>query len=518
MNPANRARGILLFTVLFAIICIARYQHFVTALPYGMHDEAQADRLAVAMQFYDEGMNFFQPRTYNVYPVDRITGIEFPIHPYTAAALGFVFGRENISTCFRLLTLLITYFGLLALFLSSLRITRDSVSSLFIPLFVFCSPSFGYYACNYMPDVAAGSTAFAGIYFFLAYYYDGGHRNMVRAILLLTLAALMKATVGIVLLAVMGYTIFDVLFIKKMLQPQDRKKTFALFGMSLVMLGGYVMYNLYLTQKYHSYIFVLRVVPFKSWESAKLYFTYSLTHTFFNEYFVKLQYPVILLLLVAGIAMLLKTNKRLLWLLLILFEGCMSCTFIFGEQLIHHDYYFVSMWIPSIAIILHICFVAVRNRIHGKLPVIAFNILLVLVLVPTVLYSNRVLGDRISLDPVRYPDLVQYQSADWMVGGDKILDKLGIGRDSTIMVLDEQQANLGLVYFDRKGMHTPPDTWRGNIFNVRQYMMDYHTDIMVCRASKMDEIEKTYAPDFQRLFRRLYKDERCAVYYFTNGQ
>lgn len=507
--------GIMIFTVLFAALCIYRYHDFLFMLPYGMHEEAQSDRLALAIQFYDHGMNFFLPRTYNTYPIDGITGVEFPIHSYTAALMGHVFGRDNISTSFRLLTLLITYGGLLALYLSCFRVTKNYIASLFVPLFLFYSPSFAFYACNYMPDVAAGSISFIGIYFFLYYYETGSFKFLQRAVIFLTLAALVKTTVGIVLLSVMGFCFLDILFFKRFIRKADVRKIIILYACSLVAIMAYFLYNKYLTEKYHSYIFVLRILPFYNWEEVKLYFGYSLTHTFLNEYFVVPQYPLIVLTLIAGIFVLIRDKRKqyFAWFIALMFSGCLACTFIFGSQLIHHDYYFVSMWQPAITIALLITFTEISLLISRRKQRVFFTITTLLVLVVVFVFSNKMLQGRIQVSEERYPGGKKILASTWMKDGDKILDKIGIGRDSTIFILDEAPANIGQVYFDRRGRNASPASWRGNIFNVRDYMKDGNIRIMVCNAEKMPEIKTTYARHFDEVFKELYIDSNCAVYY-----
>lgn len=246
-------KGVLLFTFIFALLSINYYHDFAPRLPYGVHDEAQADRLAVAIQFHDRGMDFFHPRTYHIYATDGITGIEFPIHSYVAAALGFIFGRDNIPICFRLLTLLIAYFGLLSLYLTAYRRTNDIVSSLFPPLFLFSSPVFVYYACNFMPDAAATSISFIGFYYFMRFYEHKKFKQLITAFVFFTLAALMKTTVAIVLLTVMGYLLLDMLFFKKLIERKLIGKTFLVFAVSLSCILIYYFYNQYLLDKYNGY-------------------------------------------------------------------------------------------------------------------------------------------------------------------------------------------------------------------------------------------------------------------------
>lgn len=506
-------KGAALFTTLFIIICCIYYADFLFMLPYGIHDEAQADRLAVAIQFYDRGMNFFLPRTYHIYATDGITGVEFPVHSYIAALLGHVFGREHISLCFRALTLCVTYAGLLSLYLTCYRYTKDVITALFVPLFLFCSPVYAYYACNYMPDGAAVPLSFIGFYFFSSYQQSSSFHYLVKAIVILTLAALIKTTVGIILLAVMGYTLIDILFFHMLVSKANIRAMLLMYGMSLFALVSYYFYNQYLIKEYNGFIFLLRVLPFDGWKELQLYLNYSLPEVYANEYFVVAQYPMILALLIGGLVLWLRDRKTAAPLPAIILAGVLATSFLFGHQLIHHDYYFLSIWMPFFGIAMVMAIIIIRKVVKDLKQVWLLNGLLLLMLAISFSFGIPRITNRIAVDEKQYPGMKQNLPTNWMQGGSNILHQIGIGKDSTIMVLDETAANVGLLYFDRRGVNAAPGAWRGNIFNVRSYMKDYNIRIMVCNAAKMPEIQTTYAQHFNELFKELYRDERCAIYY-----
>lgn len=515
----NTIFGITLFSVLFILFSVYYYADFVFALPYGLHDEAQADRLAVAMQYYDRGMNFFLPRTYHIYATDGITPIEFPIHSYTAALLGKIFGREHISLCFRLLTVSIGYFGLLSLYLMILRATKDILSSLLVPFMLLCSPAFAYYLCNYMPDAAAASISFIGVYFFTRYVDTNKYKKFIWGIVFLTLAALIKTSVGVVLLSVMGYSIIDLLFLKRLSLNSRMLKTGLLYSGSLALLVAYYFYNQYLADTYKGYIFLMRIIPFADWAEAKHYFTYCLSVKFVNDYFTIAHYPVMLFILIGGSIALWfnKETRSILILIALMISGSSLLTILFGHQLIHHDYYFVSMWMPAITITLALCFAEMRKVLTDKNKAIILNTGLLSALFVIFFFGSRHFNKRITMDEQKYPGTKTNDQAYWMRNGSKILDDLGIGRDSTIYVLDENAANVGLVYFDRRGMNAMKGSWEGNIFNVRSYMKDRNIRIMVVDARKVPALEKTYERHFYELYEELYRDDRCAVFYLVKG-
>lgn len=514
MAPVNRKlyQGVGLFTIIFILIAIRYYADFLFRLPYGLHDEAQADRLAVAIQYFDRCMNFFLPRTYHIYATDGITPIEFPIHPYLAALLGKIFGRDSISTIYKLITLSSVYAGLLCLHLASFKVSKNILLSLFVPLLVFTSPVFAYYACNYMPDGAATSISFIGFYFFLRFYEEKQFSHYIKAIVFLTLATLIKTSVGVILISVISYSVFDMLFIKSLELAKRRKTLLVVYGISLALIAYNYLYNSYLADKYHGYIFLLRINPFSGWEEMKMYFTYCVTDKFANEYFTIAHYPVIFLIMASGITSIYlnRSRKHLLLLIGLMYLGSFLLTLLFGAQLIHHHYYFVSMWIPTITLSVLLCFNALAESYNGKRSVFISATLAVIVVL--FFYGNRYYNKIINMDETTYPGLQDIGSVRWMPGGDKLLDSLGVGKDSTIAFLDENPANVGLLYFDRRGFNIMKGSWEGNLFNVTSYMQDLDIDIMICDAKKVPKLVEDY-PYFYDVFEEVYRDDKKAIYH-----
>src|SRR4051812_37150024 len=201
----NTLISIFLFIVILVFFSVTYYHEMLFMWPEGIHDWAQSDRLSLAVSFYDRGLNFFKPATNNLWPEDGITGVEFPLQSYIAALAGKILGRSHINTCFRLIDVMISCTGLLFLFLACYKRTKDFIFSLVPPLFMYCSPIYVYYTCNYLPDAAACSISFIAFYFLLEYIDTSSSRSLLLTLAVLTLATLMKTSLGIYLLSFMGY-------------------------------------------------------------------------------------------------------------------------------------------------------------------------------------------------------------------------------------------------------------------------------------------------------------------------
>ena len=144
----RKSSAFLLWALLLAGCCAAYYAGMLTRLPFGLHAWAQADRLSPAICYHDNGMNFFLPATLNQASVRGITGIEFPVQSYVAAACGFVFGRSHIPLCFRLLDILLAGAGCTR-FSHRLSANRAFYLSIVAPLTICTAP----YSCI-MPAIS----------------------------------------------------------------------------------------------------------------------------------------------------------------------------------------------------------------------------------------------------------------------------------------------------------------------------------------------------------------------------
>src|SRR4051812_10252475 len=101
ISPAVKSKlPYALSLLILLVMCGVYYGYMLDKLPMGVHEWAQADRLAIAYRFFDDGMNFFRPATFNMEPSDGVVGVEFPIQAYLAASFGHLFGRGSISSCF----------------------------------------------------------------------------------------------------------------------------------------------------------------------------------------------------------------------------------------------------------------------------------------------------------------------------------------------------------------------------------------------------------------------------------
>ncbi|WP_276132939.1 glycosyltransferase family 39 protein [Polluticoccus soli] len=479
--------SVVLFLFIILFFSLTYFRWLVYQGPCGVHDWAQADRLSLAISFYDRGMNFFLPATQNLHATDGIVGVEFPLQSYLAAVLGNIFGRSQISILFRLLNTVISCVGLSFLFAACFRATKDFVVSLVPPIFIFCSPVFIYYTCNYLPDTASASVVFVGFYFILKYQYNARVKDMLAAMAVLTLASLIKTSAAIYLLSFMMYVA-----VQKIFRPSLGRKHNAAFVFSVILsiavLAGYYQYNQYLNARYEGVLFLAKARPFSGLDEAMAFINGPLKNNLFNEYLTEVQYLVWMAIVAAAVPILVRTmeGKKQLFYLFISAVGALAVAWLMGKQLEAHDYYIIVILLPVIVYSIVISVIAIRSVLVSGDNSFPLKIGTVALLIIMFFFADFRLHQRLK------PGYKNGYTGEmpWAIGGDKLLDQLGIPKSEHILVLNELPPNLALVYFDRRGYHLDPGNW-SNMGQVAAHMDGFKVDVGVCS----EELGRSFLTD-----------------------
>ena len=258
-----RQRSTIFFIgALLLIYLVTGIFHTLPLPPQGVHYWAQTDRASVAATYYQDGMDFFHPRVYNLNNGTGYTGLEFPLVNYLAACFYKLFGFHEFW--YRLLMLCIVTIGAIASHrLASLHL-QNKTYVWFVSLGWLLSPVILYYSANFLSDAASlGFIMVAWLFFFklrdkvsigwLALFIISG-----------SLAALVKATSAISLICMTTLLLID--FTGK-LDPEGKplfsKKPLLLAALSLMFFVTYqwYAYAAYLKMHHYSQMFHLGINP-----------------------------------------------------------------------------------------------------------------------------------------------------------------------------------------------------------------------------------------------------------------
>ncbi len=493
--------------LVFIALAILFYHNMVFFLPRGIHEWAQADRLALAIQFYDRGFNFFRPATYSLESIEGIAGVEFPIQAYLAALMGIIAGRENISFCFRLLDILMALTGFYFLFKLVYEKTQHFFLALLPGIFLMSSPVFVYYAGTYLPDTFSTSLVFIAFYFFFRFYETRDQRYLLGCLPFFTLAGLVKITSCIYFLAAVGFTLLWSYLLPHVLT--FRSKIYLLGGtlLGFGLIAAFTFYNKYLNAKFQSGLFLAETRPIENWEMFK-YIKSRYFEVWRFEYLTRFQY--IIFYVCAGLFLIFliwHLRKRLAYaaVLLISLVGGVAFFYLMGSQLIDHDYYIICAFFPILILLLLLTIFLGHAFIRNKYVLNGGALVLILIMLFTG-YRHHLL--RMS---DTYKDFSNYYYYPWMLNGREIINQAGIPKDARLLVLSTNAPNETLVYFDRRGV-----VWGtgDNFVPDRQAITDklntFGLHFILINKPDFERLISRY-PDFLQYFAPVINNEQFLV-------
>ncbi|GAB3239425.1 hypothetical protein GCM10027346_32700 [Hymenobacter seoulensis] len=450
-------------------------------MPEGFHVWPQTDRLSLAINFYDFGFDFWHPRTSSLQSIGGITGVEFPIQPYLAALGGLLFGRSNILAVFRALDAAAAVLGFWYLFRIVFERTGSFAAGMLPGAFLMTAPTYAFYAGSTLPDPFSLSLTFVGYYYWLR-YFDAPHRftDVVRAIAVLTLAALIKTTCGLHLAAVAGITLLYVFLEPARMTYRQRIYLLLTLGASVFMILGFYVHNTHLNATYQSQQFLAAPMPTEGVETWHEYMR-VFKASWIYEYFTKPQYRIMLVCGVLCLGLGFRAWQRFRPLVLLLLASILIGLLFYqlmGAQLAVHDYYIICSFMPPVLLGLLLALLLLVPLVRARWPRYIFSFGLLLLSAYLVRDSIKQMAGRMS---DYHPPASEYYTHRWMRGGAALLQQAGVPAQALVLVLEDYSPNMALVYFDRRGRNMAtylPDTKLGAIV---EYMSAFGLEYVIMK-------------------------------------
>lgn len=425
-----------------------RYIHFK---PTSIHQWAQSDRASVALNYYQESMDFFLPRVHNISNGTGITGLEFPILNYLAAIFYKIFGYDEFW--YRLISLSIVSIGLFSIFKLCNKFVNDVRVSTIIVLLFFLSPTLVYYTPNFLPDAPSlGFILVSWLYFFK---YKDSNKNI--HLLLFTifsaLSILIKITSLISIVCILIVLLLDWLkFFKKKEFDNKLKILSAIIIISLSVFSWYA-YSKYLNEKYESWYFLMKIKPVRNFNEIRE--TYKIIEYFWlKDYYDK---SIISLIFVSIIYLIINFRRgnlvlNTITLLLIIGDICFVLLMLF--QFRDHDYYIITLLTPIIFLFISV-FIIFKEKeyIFNNLS----KLLLIVLLITNIFYCKKNINDRYSYNISKdyYGNKVIY---DKLLNLTSDLRKIGITYDKVFTIMFDNSPNITLYNINQKG-YVVENTW-----------------------------------------------------------
>jgi hypothetical protein len=199
----------LIVWVLFILVLVYRLPHVADQLPYGMHQWRQCDAYSLALNYFEEDRPINRPAMHFIHGASdgEVVG-EFTGTYWLNAQLWKSIGLHPWTM--RWTHLLFWLAGIWALYLLC-REWLGKKSSAWIVSVVMVSPLMAFYGANYLVNGAALGLVYLGWWFAYCYFQKGELKAWVISFLVITLALLLRPTMGIGLVP-LGFAFFQTRF------------------------------------------------------------------------------------------------------------------------------------------------------------------------------------------------------------------------------------------------------------------------------------------------------------------
>jgi hypothetical protein len=362
------ARHFVLVCSLLMLSWVYSYIDILPLRPTSVHQWRQADGLSIADNYYEGNWNFFQPSLHLLFSDGETSGKsagEFPLIYYLVAILWKIFGKHEII--FRLVTIVFSFCGLLALFKLSYAILKDYFWALASVIFLFSSPIFAFYTNNFLVNIPAFSLMLIALWRFYLFWKSGRDRNLYLSMTLFLFVGLFKPS------SLLAFLVIGVLYLLEVLGHVKLKAEGRVFAKPLkqaipfaAVLAGVAAWYSYVISynNMHGGVYTINNVQ-TYWSTSPEQINSSLNAFRNFIVFQVLSIPSYLYLLLCLVYLTVRFRKvALVWRIAIplLVVGYLGFILLFFYSLDYHDYYHIDFLIVPVVINLAFLHYLRRNE------------------------------------------------------------------------------------------------------------------------------------------------------------
>lgn len=441
------------------------YPGILSYPPYSIHAWRQADCLSFTLNFYQENLNFLEPAINGLGGEGHgKTVSEFPIIYYTVAQLWKLFGQEEFI--FRLINILIVFFGLFNLHRLVKSILKDSYFSIAIPVFLFTSPVLVYYTNNFLADAPAFGLALSGCYYLYKYISLSESNAKWFALVFFLLGGLIKISSLLIFFSLAGALLIELLLNYKHVDKKKARTLIAGFFIIMISIGAWYMYARHYNSKYNSGFFLQNIFPIWVLDTAQRTHIFDcLYNLLLPSFFNKLAFGAILLLFITLLIFYKKVNRLLLHICIICFIGMVSYIFLWFQAFDVHDYYLTNLIIFIPLITLTFFEFLKRNYpniFHNNGLKIALSLMIAFLVTQTALKNRLKYDSRKYIDSTLFISKAEREQREyyhWAYGNNfkafesikPYLRSIGIVRTDKVICFTDESINISLYLMDQKG-------------------------------------------------------------------
>jgi hypothetical protein len=456
--------------LILALFYLNQYNKTIFFRPSSIHQWRQADCLSITKNYYEENLNFFQPKIHYQGVKNGNAVSEFPILNYTVAKFWQIFGEHEFI--YRIIEYILFITAMYMLLVALYKQFQSALIAFFVVGFVMSSPLIVYYSLNFIVDVPAFSLSLMAFCFSYLFYKKKKLYFFYLALIIGTLAVLMKASALVGLVVLLFFAIVDILNFNTYFKTERlfQKKVLPIISIlvSLFIIYAWYTYALYYNNYHKNEVFLLTILPI--WElnseelahAIKMLFNSFLLPWFLNKpmFFLFISVTGFVIVKIKQVDVFLKYAFILSGLYFILF-------FIFFFQVFNlHDYYLINLMIFPIVSLW--CFAdLIVSLKYFSLDTKYFKLFVVLVLTfnffnSAAMYRLRTINNDNLVH--WYPfiseeeeNLAKYLFWDYSNAIQRVenitpvLRKNGIKREDLVLSIPDPSFNISLYFMDQKG-------------------------------------------------------------------
>lgn len=466
--------------VLGFLLMFAAYEggRVLNTRPYPYHLWRQADCLSLTAN-YQHGRSFLEPEIHARIGEDGLSGNsagEFPLIYWAMGQVWKITGQSEFA--YRLFGILLHFVATLAFFHALRRLLQSDFWALCTALLLFTSPIIVYYSVGFLTDVPAFDLVLIGWYCVVRHAQEQRKRWWVWAMACFALAALLKVSAGISLVAIMALLVLATITpgsfgkYRKLLPAAGF--AWGVVGASLLAIIAWYWYAESYNSRYNGRYTFNSIWPIwemtpeevdRAWTFGKQILVFQVFDT------------TVWVVLCAALITLIINVRRLPWpvamLNALLLVGVIAYTFLWFHALDGHDYYFINPLI--MLLVLWSTFLWWLRRDHPTLFHAPWlKLLFTLLLLFNVAYAANNMQmrytvfapiDTTKILPIYHEHELPFWSAMDYYGVrsaldmEPTLDKLGIPKDALVIYLDDISINGALYLMGRKGFTNYGHDW-----------------------------------------------------------
>lgn len=440
--------GRFIFIAVFILLCwVYDLDKTLSGRPQSIHIWRQTTSLSIALNYYEHDNSLFKPQLHSQFCSDGMSGQsagEFPLVYFCVAKLWKVFGVHE--WIFRLVQLLILFFGLFALFETCNYFLKNQFWSGFVSLILFTSPMVVFYGINFLPDGTSLALMFIGWFFVLRYHLIRRTYWLWIAAFFFTFALTIKITSAISLIAFLGWVAFELIFRKK----EDRIINYYYlqilpYIIVIALTTAWYVYVDYYNTLHRGNYSEHSILPIWKMTSEKFEIIKDQVNKIFLMQYMNPYMQYLTFAVWVGLAMRFWKNSQIQnWGILVLPFGAFSVLMLWFQVLHGHDYYLIVLLI-AFAFVWLMLFSVLKNYEWMRHPLM-YGLLLAI-------FAYNVYSCQIVLKE-RYKGWMN----DWFVKNleavgelDPLFDQLKIGKDDRVISIPDPSVTASLYFMNRPG-------------------------------------------------------------------